>query len=128
MVLRTVAMVLGIIGGVYGLMVGLIGGGITAALLTSNTSLTSKTSLTSNTSLIYSGIALLLALTPPIIGVVGAAIVRNKALLGSSLMGVSGIVMGVLGFITFPFGFALLPPAALFLTGAIVGAIGKFQS
>jgi hypothetical protein len=116
MVLRTVAMVLGIIGGVYGLMVGLIGGGITAALLSSNASL------------IYSGIALLLALAPPIIGVVGAALVRNKPLLGSSLMGVSSIVMGALGIITFPLGSALVPPAALFLAGAIVGAIGKFQS
>ncbi|HEY9666858.1 MAG TPA: hypothetical protein V6C91_08630, partial [Coleofasciculaceae cyanobacterium] len=91
MVLRTVAMVLGIIGGVYGLMVGLIGGGIVAALF-------------SNASLIYSGIALLLALIPPIIGVVGAAIVRNKALLGSSLMGISGIVLVALGIITFPLG------------------------
>ncbi len=58
MVLRTVAMVLGIIGGVYGLIVGLIGGGITA------------TALYSDASLIYSGIPLLLALAPPIIGVV----------------------------------------------------------
>ncbi len=115
MVLRTVAMVLGIIGGVYGLMVGLIGGGIVAALV-------------SNASLSYSGIALLLALVPPIIGVVGAAIVRNKALLGSSLMGVSGIVLAAVVIITFPFGVALVPPAALFIAGAIVGAIGKFQS
>jgi hypothetical protein len=118
MVLRTVAMVLGIIGGVYGLMVGFIGGGITAAFLSSS----------SNASLIYSGIALLLALAPPIIGVVGAAIVRNKPLLGSSLMGVSSIVMGALGIITFPLGFALVPPAAFFLVGAILGVIGKFQS
>jgi hypothetical protein len=117
MVLRTVAMVLGIIGGVYGLIMGLIGGGITAAFLSSS----------SNASLIYSAIALLLGLAPPIIGVVGAAIVRNKPLLGSSLMGVSSIVMGTLGFI-FPLAFVLAPPAAFFLVGAILGAIGKFQS
>jgi len=121
MVLRTVAMVLGIIGGVYGLMVGLIGGGgITAAFLSSS----------SSTSLLYSGIALLivLALAAPIIGVMGAAIVRNKPLLGSNLMGGSGIVMGALGLIIFPLSFPLVPPAAFFLVGAILGVIGKFQS
>jgi hypothetical protein len=115
MVLKTVAMVLGIIGGVYGLITGLIGGGIVATLL-------------SNASLSYSGIALLLALVPPIIGLVGAAIVRNKTLLGSTLMGISGIVLAALVIITFPLGFIFVLPAALFLAGAIVGVIGKFQS
>lgn len=115
MVLRTVAMVLGIIGGVCGLMVG---GGITVAFLPSP----------SNTSLIYSGIFLLLALAPPIVGVVGATIVRNKPLLGSSLMGGSGIAMGALGFISFPLGIPFTFPASFFLVGAILGASGKFQS
>jgi hypothetical protein len=119
MVLRTVAMVLGIIGGVYGLMMGLIGGGITAALLYSSNN--------ASVILIYSGIALLLGLAPPIIGVVGAAIVRNRPLLGSSLMGVSSILMGALGFM-FPLGFVLAPPVVFFLVGAILGVIGKFQS
>ena len=114
MVLRTVAMVLGIIGGVYGL----IGGSIITAFISSS----------SNISLIYKGIALLLALIPPITGVMGAAIVRNKPLLGSSLMGGSGIVMGALGFIALPIGFPLVPPAAFFLVGAILGVSGKVQS
>jgi hypothetical protein len=115
MVLKTVAMVLGIIGGVYGLMTGLIGGGIVAALL-------------SNASLSYSGIALFFALVPPIVGIVGAAIVRKKTLLGSTLMGISGIVLVALVIITFHLGFIFIFPTALFIAGAIVGVIGKYQS
>jgi hypothetical protein len=110
MVLKTVAMVLGIIGGVYGLI-----GGIVATLL-------------SSAFLNHSGVVLFLALVLSIVGIVGAAIVRNKTLLGSTLMGISSIVLAALFIITFPSGFTLIFSAALFLTGAIVGVIGKFQS
>lgn len=128
MVLKTIAMVVGIIGGVYGLIAGLIGVAIFVPLLFVSTS----------TSIIYKVLpwllALLLALAPPITGVVGAGIVRSKPLIGSGLMAAAGIVMifilltvasvGVL----LPMLFFLIPPASLFLVGAILGVIGKFWS
>lgn len=110
-------MVMGIIGGVYALMVGLIGANRIVADLSSN----------SYSSVIYGSMGLLLVLAPPIIGLVGAAIVRNQARIGSSLMGVSGIIMVVLTII-FPRGYILVPSATLFVAGTIVGAIGKSQS
>jgi hypothetical protein len=100
MVLRTVAMVLGIIGGVYGL----IGGSIITAFISSS----------SNISLIYKGIALLLALIPPITGVMGAAIVRNKPLLGSSLMGGKWHCYGGVRFYRSPYRLSSCPASRVF--------------
>jgi hypothetical protein len=102
MKLTTAAMVVGIIGGVYGLIAGFIGGAISA-------SVTGR------------GLVWLLALAAPIIGVVGAGIVKKKPLIGSALMAVGAVGMIFANF----FG---IVPAALFLVGAILGAIGKFQS
>ena len=86
MFLKTVAMVLGIIGGVSSLMAGFFLVVLsTAILLSSDTALIYK--------ITYSGLIVLLAIAPPIIGVVGAAIVRNKPVLGSSLMALSGVAI-----------------------------------
>lgn len=102
MKLTTAAMIVGIIGGVYGLIGGLIGGGISAYL-------TGR------------AVVWLLALAAPIIGLVGAGLVKNKPLIGSGLMAIGGVGM------IFANLFGIVP-AALFIVGAILGAIGKYQS
>lgn len=115
MVIRTVAMVAGIIGGVYGLIVGLLGAYIIAWSLGS-------------IPLIYSGLGLLLALAPPITGLVGAGIVRNEPLIGSGLMAVAGVIIFSAIFLGPLSSQPLILPASLFLVGAILGVIGKFLS
>jgi vacuolar-type H+-ATPase subunit I/STV1 len=120
MVIRTVAMVAGIIGGVYGLIVGLLGAYIIGWFL-------------SSTSLIYSGLGLLLALAPPITGLVGAGIVRKEPLMGSGLMAVAGVMSFAGSFLAGSFfgppsSQVLVLPASLFLVAAILGVIGKFLS
>jgi hypothetical protein len=120
MVIRTLAMVAGIIGGVYGLIVGLLGAYIIAWFL-------------SSISLIYSGLGLLLALAPPITGLVGAGIVRKQPLMGSGLMAVAGVMIFAGSFLVgsffgSPSSQVLVLPASLFLVGAILGVIGKFLS
>jgi hypothetical protein len=123
MVLRTAAMVVGIIAGTNGLIVGLFGllVGLSGAY-------------------IVSGIALLFVITPSIVGVVGAGIVRSKPLKGSGLMAAASIVLisAMFAFIhsggntrqyfPFPLEFFLFSPAALFYVGAILAVIGKFLS
>lgn len=84
-------MVLGIIGGVSSLMAGfflvVLG---TAILLSSETALIYK--------ITYSGLIVLLAIAPPIISVIGAGIVRNKPLLGSSLMALGSVAIIFCGY------------------------------
>ncbi|MGB3296393.1 MAG: hypothetical protein WBB01_25690 [Phormidesmis sp.] len=101
---RTVAMVIGIIGGFYGLIVGLLGGFI--ALTASGLAGT-----------LYG----LLTLAAPIVGLVGAGTVVKKPLLGSGLMAIGGV-----GVFLFPI--VGIVPAFFFLVGAILGVIGKYQS
>lgn len=77
-----------------------------------------------------------MVIAPPIIGTMGAGFVRNKPLVGGSLMAIGGIVMILLGVtalsrfgtLTAPFGFASVPPASFFIIGAVLGVMGRFQN
>lgn len=95
----------------------------TAMLLSRNTALIYKVT--------YGGLVVLLAIAPPIIGV-GARIVRNKPLLGSSLMVLSDVAIILCGIAAsaflLPFGFVLIFSAAFFTIKAVLGAIEKFQT
>ena len=108
MTIRTVAMVVGVIGGFYGLIAGFFGGIFTALAI-------------SNSSGLAGILYLLLAVAAPILGLVGAGMVTKKPLFGSSLMAVGGVGM----LLVHLFG---IVPALFFLAGALLGVIGKYQS
>ena len=110
----TVAMVVGIIGGVYGLVIGFFGG--IASLFAVANLFTGKAEPATLIG-VFSG---LLVLAAPIAGLVGAGMVKRKPFTGSGLMAVGGIVMlfTIIG----------IGPAIFLLGGAIVGIIGKYQS
>ncbi len=101
--MKTGAMVLGIIGGIIALLIGLFGftlGQIGSAVGAEG-----------------AGITKVLSLVIPIVGLVGGAIVKGKALIGGSLMLVSAIAIVALLGINF---FSLLPGIPL-LIGGILG-------
>ena len=110
----TVAMVVGIIGGVSGLIIGFFGG--IASLLAVASLFTGE----ADAATLVATFSSLLVLAAPIIGLVGAGMVKRKPFFGSSLMAVGGIVMlfTIIGWF----------PAICLLAGAILGVIGKYQS
>lgn len=110
----TVAMVVGIIGGVSGLIIGFWGG--IASLLGIIGLFTGE----SDPATFVFTFSSLLVLAAPIAGLVGAGMVKRKPFIGSGLMAAGGIVMlfTIIG----------IGPAIFLLGGAIVGVIGKYQS
>lgn len=106
---KTVAMVVGIIGGVYAIIPAILAGTLFGAAIANSSGFLG---------LLYG----LLTVAAPITGLVGAGIVRKKPLIGSSLMALGGV-----GMIVFTNVFGLLQ-SAFFFVGAILGLIGKFQS
>ena len=96
-------MVMGIVAGTLGLVVGLRG------------------------YFLFSSLVATFALVPAIAGVVGAGIVRSQPKKGSVLMAVAGLVIICVMFLTYGKLFGseirseLIPPAALFFVGAILG-------
>lgn len=107
---RKVAMVVGIIGGVYAILPAILTGTLIGAAIAVSSS--------GFLGLLYG----LLTVAAPIAGLVGAGIVRKKPLIGSSLMALGGVGMIVF---TNVFGFF---QSAFFFVGAILGIIGKYQS
>ena len=110
----TVAMVVGIIGGVYGFYLSLFGGIVSLA------GISSLFAGKGDAAILTLTFSSLLVLVAPIIGLVGAGVVTRKPFTGSGLMAISSIIMffSVIG----------IPPAIFLLMGAILGVIGKYQS
>lgn len=110
----TIAMIVGIIGGVYGFYLSLFGGIVSLAGISS---LFTGEGDAATLALTFSS---LLVLSAPIIGLVGAGMMTRKPFIGSGLMAVSCIIMflTVIG----------IPPAIFLLMGAVLGVIGKYQS
>lgn len=108
--MKTGAMVLGLIGGILAFLLGLLG----FTLGQVGTAVGAR----------GSGLMQLMSLSLPIIGIVGGAIVKSKALAGGALMLVSAAA--IIAWIGFNF-FALLPGIPLII-GGILGVAGSKEA
>jgi hypothetical protein len=105
--MKTGALVLGILGGVIALIYGMVGYGLG--------------DLGSSLGVKDSGTMKFLSLGLPIAGLVGAGMVKTKAVIGAALMGIAAI--GIVLFLGFNF-FSLIPVVLLGL-GAFLAVLGS---